>query len=495
MHTWKTRIAATLAVLMLTNCISPAAFAQNTEESPQSTQGSLLSDENNADFTIEDGVLTAYTGSDANVAIPEGVTVIGNGSSSIFGRNVESVTIPASVTEIADKAFYTCTGLTSVTFAEGSQLKTIGNEAFYAANQLESLTIPEGVTSIGQYAFAAMNKLQTITLPSTLTTVCGGEWFGNLFVRETSGGAPAALNSVNITEGSEQYRSHDGAVYSADGKTLIYCPAAKQSIDWLAGVEKITSYAFLKTTMEQVVLPSGLKTVAEKAFYSARCTSLKVPESVESIGASAFYNSKVKTVSFSEGLKSIGSMAFSECYFPANTELVLPASLESVGGSAFDCLTDSGGPAVVKVRGMNTVLGSFFIPNSAKVTLFGLEGSTAQKYAEDFGDERKLTFQILDGETEVAVESVALPASLTLNEGSVYQMTAEILPEDAADKTLTWSSSNAAVTVDQTGLIKAVTAGTAVISAVSANGKSAACTVTVMAASDFTIEDGVLTAY
>ena len=62
MHTWKTRIAATLAVLMLTNCISPAAFAQNTEESPQSTQVSLLSDENNADFTIEDGVLTAYTG-------------------------------------------------------------------------------------------------------------------------------------------------------------------------------------------------------------------------------------------------------------------------------------------------------------------------------------------------------------------------------------------------------------------------------------------------
>ena len=215
MHTWKTRIAATLAVLMLTNCISPAAFAQNTEESPQSTQVSLLSDENNADFTIEDGVLTAYTGSATNVAIPEGVKVIGNGSSSVFGSKVESVTIPASVTEIANNAFYTCTGLTSVTFDEGSRLKTIGNDAFYAVNQLESLIIPEGVTSIGKYAFAAMNKLQTITLPSTLTTVCGGEWFGNLFARGTSGGAPAALASVNITEGGEQYRSHDGAVYSA----------------------------------------------------------------------------------------------------------------------------------------------------------------------------------------------------------------------------------------------------------------------------------------
>ena len=116
-----------------------------------------------SDFTIENGVLTAYTGSDTSVTIPEGVTVIGNGSSSVFERNVESVTIPASVTEIADNAFYTCIGLTSVTFAEGSQLKAIGNEAFYAVNQLESLIIPEGVTSIGQYAFAAMNKLQTIT--------------------------------------------------------------------------------------------------------------------------------------------------------------------------------------------------------------------------------------------------------------------------------------------------------------------------------------------
>ena len=255
MHTWKTRIAATLAVLMLTNCISPAAFAQNTEESPQSTQVSLLSDENNADFTIEDGVLTAYTGSDTSVTIPEGVTVIGDGSSPIFGSNVESVTIPASVTAITDKAFYNCTGLTSVTFAEGSRLKTIGNEAFYAVNQLESLTIPEGVTSIGRYAFTAMNKLQTITLPGTLPKVCSGEWFGSLFGRGTSGGAPVALNSVNITEDGEQYRSYDGAVYSADGKTLIYCPAAKQSIDWLDGVTAIGAYAFCNSTMPSVNIP------------------------------------------------------------------------------------------------------------------------------------------------------------------------------------------------------------------------------------------------
>ena len=283
MHTWKTRIAATLAVLMLTNCISPAAFAQNTEESPQSTQVSLLSDENNAGFTIEDGVLTAYTGSATNVAIPEGVTVIGDGSSPVFGSKVESVTIPASVTAITDKAFYNCTELTSVTFAEGSRLKTIGNEAFYAVNQLESLTIPEGVTSIGQYAFTAMNKLQTITLPGTLTKVCSGEWFGSLFGRGTSGGAPVALNSVNITEDGEQYRSHDGAVYSADGKTLIYCPAAKQSIDWLAGVEEIASYR-----LTHIEIPEGVVSIGDSALRISRgLTSVSLPSTLERLGTAA----------------------------------------------------------------------------------------------------------------------------------------------------------------------------------------------------------------
>ena len=248
-HIWKARIAGTLAALALTNCVTPAAFARNAAW-PQDAQTALFSTENSADFIIEDGILTAYTGSDTSVAIPEGVTVIGDGSSPIFGSKVEAVTIPASVTEIADSAFYNCTGLKSVTFAEGSQLKTIGAEAFYAANQVESLTIPEGVTSIGLYAFAAMRKLETISLPNTLGTVCGGDWFGSLFARGTYGGAPEALTAVNIADGNEQYSSYDGAVYSADGKTLLYVPAARKSIDWLEGVEEIASYAFLKTSME-----------------------------------------------------------------------------------------------------------------------------------------------------------------------------------------------------------------------------------------------------
>ena len=497
MHTWKTRIAATLAVLMLTNCISPAAFAQNTEESPQSTQVSLLSDENNADFTIENGVLTAYTGSEKNVVIPDTVTVIGDGSTPIFGSGVESVVIPASVTEIAENAFYTCTGLTSVTFAEGSQLKTIGNEAFYAANQLETLTIPEGVTSIGNHAFTATNKLQTITLPSTLTTVCGDAWFGNLFAFGSQNSAPANLMAVNIASGNEQYCSYDGVVYAADGKTLLYCPAAKQTIDWLAGVEKIAPDAFAKTTMEHIQLPDGLKAIQAYGFRGAQCTAVTVPGSVVSIGDSAFYNSsKLSQVVFADGIETIGNSAFSECCFRGDVVLTLPASLKSVGDSAFDCLTDMSSSATVKVLGKDTALGDAFVPNSTKLTLYGLEGSTAQAYAEKLGDHCNLTFQLLGGETEAAVESVTLPEAVTLTVGSQYRLIAEILPSNATDQNLTWSSeAESYAQVDQTGLVTAIAPGTAMIHAASANGKVGSCTVTVVESSDFTVENGVLTAY
>lgn len=66
------------------------------------------------DFVIENGVLKKYTGKDENVAIPEGVTVIG-GSAFKSCKKLTSVTIPDSVTEIGDSVFSECTNLTSIT--------------------------------------------------------------------------------------------------------------------------------------------------------------------------------------------------------------------------------------------------------------------------------------------------------------------------------------------------------------------------------------------
>ena len=70
-------------------------------------------------------------------------------------------------------------------------------------------------------------------------------------------------------------------------------------------------------------------------------------------------------------------------------------------------------------------------------------------------------------ETWHDVESVTLDKeSLTLYTGDSYTLTATILPENATDKTLNWSSSNENVaTVDANGAVKAIGNGVATITA------------------------------
>ncbi|PKU88281.1 Bacterial Ig-like domain (group 2), partial [Bifidobacterium pseudolongum subsp. globosum] len=104
----------------------------------------------------------------------------------------------------------------------------------------------------------------------------------------------------------------------------------------------------------------------------------------------------------------------------------------------------------------------------------------------------------------IPVESVTIAGSdFTLKEGDAKKIAATVAPTNATDKTVTWTSSDASVaTVDASGTVKAVKAGTATITA-TAGGKSAIVTVTVkgedpivavqsvsIAGGDFTLDTG-----
>ena len=80
----------------------------------------------------------------------------------------------------------------------------------------------------------------------------------------------------------------------------------------------------------------------------------------------------------------------------------------------------------------------------------------------------------------VSVSSVSLnKTTLTLTEGESEVLNATVKPDNATDKTVTWSSSDASIaTVDRNGKVTAVKAGSATITA-KAGDKSATCTVTV----------------
>ena len=83
----------------------------------------------------------------------------------------------------------------------------------------------------------------------------------------------------------------------------------------------------------------------------------------------------------------------------------------------------------------------------------------------------------------IEVTSVSLnKTSLTLEIGESETLTATVMPSNATDKSVTWTSSDQAVATVANGKITAVGSGTAMITATTGNGKTAICRITVNAA-------------
>ena len=125
-----------------------------------------------ADFdpALSDGNKAVIT----SIVIGEGVTTIADNAFEEC-ENVASVSIPASVTSIGGSAFSqagTSATTMTVTIAAGSNLATIGGDAFSFCSSLETITIPSSVTTIGTRAFV-MSGLTSVTLADGLKVIDG----------------------------------------------------------------------------------------------------------------------------------------------------------------------------------------------------------------------------------------------------------------------------------------------------------------------------------
>ena len=304
--------------------------------------------------------------------------------------------------------------------------------------------------------------------------------------------APAYAGTESGTDGQE-FVIENGVLKSYTGTdSKVTIPDS---------VTEIGENALKNSTCTSVTIPNSVTKIGKNAFFNSQITEIDIPSSVKTIDSMAFYAARIKTVTFHEGLESIGYGAFGEVYFPAGTTIEIPASVSSIGGDAFDSLgLSKNESSTIKVKGNDTTLGSGFVAYYNNVKVYGHKNSTADTYVSllktSKGDKCTLEFVDIDSALDIAVESVTVtPKNIGLSTGGETTLSAKVLPENATNKKITWSSSdNNIATVDQNGKVTAAAAGTAKITA-AAGDKTGECVVTVSDPDDFEITDGVLTAY
>lgn len=308
-------------------------------------------------YRIENtGLITAYSGSDGELVIPDTVITPTNG---------ETI-----VREIGYKAFYK-KGLTGVTLPQ--KVKTIGTAAF-GENDLTELVIPEGVTDISQSAFYANNNLTTVTLPGGIQV--GDHAFADDLITSITIGNNATISNVADTmgvHGSAFYAYYVNAVAGKPAKIAghyVYdSGAGAWQIDNGLSFAGATITAFDKTKGPYVFIPktgagtditaiadgdkskltgvfsggglktltfasdSPLTTIGSLAFARNQLACISLPDTVETIGDAAFYsNQQLKNVTLSSGLKTIDDSTFQDCRLET---LTLPQGLETIGAAAF----------------------------------------------------------------------------------------------------------------------------------------------------------------
>ena len=218
------------------------AFAAETNSTRAANAAYASAD---SDFTIENGVLTAYSGEDATVMIPGSVTAI-SGSAFRNSHSMTKILIPSSVTKIDSDAFdfcdmltefqvaanntdfsndsngvlYNSTQKTLVRFPRGNastsfkipdSVTSIGNSAFFNSIYLTSVTMPSSVKVIDGFAFTR-TKLSSITIPSSVTNVRKYA-FSNIDVNNLSitiKAKNAAVDSTAFNGTSFSYVAFDG---------------------------------------------------------------------------------------------------------------------------------------------------------------------------------------------------------------------------------------------------------------------------------------------
>lgn len=231
---------------------------------------------------------------------------------------------------------------------------------FWGCSSLESVKLPQGITSLASYSFASCTSLKKLHLPDSvviLSDIWGlsSSFEVNMppFIEQMGSNSfncsttkkvviPKTLKSI----GADAFRGspiEECVFENGIGITEIpnYCFYTCQKLKYVYIPDCITTIggaAFATTTsLLSITLPNTVEIISSSAFSGSKIQSIGLGDNIKSIGSNAFYASKITSIYIGSKVETIAARALESV--TSLTSLHIPASVTSLGGEDFahDC--------------------------------------------------------------------------------------------------------------------------------------------------------------
>lgn len=254
---------------------------------------------------------------------------------------LQNITLPEAITVVEPNTFAGCTALTQVKL--GQAVTSVGELAFFNTG-LAGIDIPATVKSIGANAFQSSKLSGTLTLPEALTAI-GSQAFAGTQLSSIS--IPATVTSIGnaafapietlaeikVATGNAAFKVDNGMLLSADGTRLLVT-AHRGNIGTAlsnAAITAVDDYGLAFSPYTSVSLPA-LQSIGNYGFAGAKIKNFTLKKEV-AVGLNAFNNAALEEVIVEEGRNEIAQGMFANC--AKLHKVTLPASTTNMMKDCF----------------------------------------------------------------------------------------------------------------------------------------------------------------
>ena len=305
-------------------------------------------------------------------------------------------------------------------------------------------------------------------------------------------GASGILNVYRIPKSATEVNYCTGSLYVEN--LYFDCNSSIISVRCLGGENTHVDNLYIGNNIEEIEGQNLINSQAGRGFtWIEGIKSVYLSKKIKRIGDCAFYGSGIENVNFNEleELEYLGSHAFRNSKISLDT-IVVPAKLKEFNASSFSY---HGGQHIYigkNVESIATGADLKFTYGFGNDLIFHMESATPPS---GHRPNSTCTVYVPKGAKPAyvnagwaniielnPVESVTLNEhSITLNKTEQFNLSVSILPEDADDKTINWTSEDTSVaTVDENGVVTAIKEGqTEIVVTSTATGLQDRCIVLV----------------